>query len=117
MRGGVKRHGESSAIDCRAVQPTGGYASSGPAVASVAGEGITNTYKVNDVRYTAYSVYTNTPVGGELRGFGHPQAVFALETHMDKVAEAIGMNPLEFRWRNHFRAGDHLLTVECEPSS
>src|SRR3954467_10704249 len=116
MRVGVKRNGDITAIDCRAVQPTGGYASSGPAVCSVAGEGITNTYKVNDVRYTAYSVYTNGPVGGELRGFGHPQAVFALETHMDKVAEAIGMNPLDFRLRNHLRDGDHLLTVEGEAS-
>jgi putative selenate reductase molybdopterin-binding subunit len=116
MRVGVKKDGSITAIDCRAVQPTGGYASSGPAVCAVAGEGVMNTYRADSLRYTAYSVYTNTPVGGELRGFGHPQAVFALESHMDKVAEAVGMNPLDFRLKNHLRDGDHLLTVEGEAS-
>lgn len=114
LRVGVKKDGTITAIDCRAVQPTGGYASSGPAVCAVAGEGILNTYRAQAVRYVAYSVYTNGPVGGELRGFGHPQAVFALEAHMDKVAEAVGMNPLDFRLKNHLRDGDHLLTVEGE---
>ncbi len=116
LRVGVKRDGAITAIDCRAVQPTGGYASSGAAVCAVAGEGVLNTYRAQAVRYTAYSVYTNTPVGGELRGFGHPQAVFALEAHMDKVAEAVGMNPLDFRLKNHLRDGDNLMTVEGEAS-
>jgi len=116
LRVGVKRDGAITAIDCRAVQPTGGYASSGAAVCAVAGEGVLNTYRAQAVRYVAYSVYTNTPVGGELRGFGHPQAVFALEAHMDKVAEAVGMNPLDFRLTNHLRDGDHLMTVEGEAS-
>lgn len=115
MRVGVK-NGKINGIDCRAVQATGGYASSGPAVCAVAGEGITNTYRAESVRYTAYSVYTNTPVGGELRGFGHPQAVFALETHMDKVADALGQNPLDFRLQQHLQDGDKLLTVEGNAS-
>jgi putative selenate reductase molybdopterin-binding subunit len=116
MRAGVKRDGTITALDCRAIQPTGGYASSGPAVCAVAGEGVMNTYRAGALRYTAYSVYTNTPVGGELRGFGHPQAVFALETHMDKVADALGLDPLEFRLQQQLRDGDHLLTVEGEAS-
>jgi len=114
LRVGLRRDGSLTAIDCRAVQATGGYASSGPAVCAVAGEGILDTYRAEALRYVAYSVYTNTPVGGELRGFGHPQAVFALETHMDKAAEAAGMNPLDFRLKNHLREGDQLVTVEGE---
>jgi len=114
MRTGYRNDGSITAIDCRAIQPTGGYASSGPAVCAVAGEGIVNTYKADAVRYTAYSVYTNTPVGGELRGFGHPQAVFALETHMDKIADALGVDPLDFRLKHCLRDGDKLLTVEGE---
>jgi CO/xanthine dehydrogenase Mo-binding subunit/aerobic-type carbon monoxide dehydrogenase small subunit (CoxS/CutS family) len=117
MRVGVKNDGTITGIDCRATQPTGGYASSGPAVCAVAGEGVVNTYRAQTLRYTAYSVYTNTPVGGELRGFGHPQAVFALETHMDKVADALAMNPLDFRLAQHLRDGDKLLTVEGEAST
>lgn len=116
MRAGVKKDGTVTGIDCRAVQATGGYASSGPAVCAVAGEGVVNTYRAASVRYTAFSVYTSTPVGGELRGFGHPQAVFALESHMDKVADALNLDPLEFRLQQHLRDGDKLLTVEGEAS-
>ncbi|HUS20237.1 MAG TPA: molybdopterin cofactor-binding domain-containing protein [Terriglobales bacterium] len=116
MRVGAKKDGRITGIDCRAIQPTGGYASSGPAVCAVAGEGVMNTYRAAALRYTAYSVYTNTPVGGELRGFGHPQAVFALESHMDKVADKLGMDPLEFRLQQHLQDGDKLLTVEGEAS-
>jgi len=116
MRVGVKKDGRITGIDCRAVQPTGGYASSGPPVCAVAGEGVMNTYRADALRYTAYAVYTNTPVGGELRGFGHPQAVFALETHMDKVADLLNLDPLEFRLQQHLRDGDKLLTVEGEAS-
>lgn len=117
MRVGVSHDGAIKGIECRATQPTGGYASSGPAVCAVAGEGVVNTYRAEALRYTAYSVYTNTPVGGELRGFGHPQAVFALETHMDKVADELGINPLDFRLAQHLRDGDKLLTVEGEAST
>jgi putative selenate reductase molybdopterin-binding subunit len=85
------------------------HASSGPAVVSVAGEGIIDTYRTKNYWYHGYSVYTNSPVGGEFRGFGHPQAVFARETHIDQVAEAIGMNPLDFRIRNSLRTGDKIL--------
>lgn len=117
MRVGVKKDGAIKGIDCRAIQATGGYASSGPAVCAVAGEGVMNTYRAEALRYTAYSVYTNTPVGGELRGFGHPQAVFALETHMDKVADVLGLDPLAFRLAQHLRDGDKLLTVEGDASA
>ncbi len=116
MRVGAMKDGRITGIDCRAVQPTGGYASSGPPVCAVAGEGVMNTYRAGALRYTAYSVYTNTPVGGELRGFGHPQAVFALETHMDKLADKLGLDPLDFRLQQHLQDGDKLLTVEGEAS-
>jgi xanthine dehydrogenase molybdenum-binding subunit len=106
LRTGVKRDGTLTAIDCRAVQATGGYASSGPAVVSVAGEGIINTYRCDAYRFQGFSVYTNSPVGGEFRGFGHPQAVFARERHMDRVAERLRLDPLELRRRNSKRAGD-----------
>jgi xanthine dehydrogenase molybdenum-binding subunit len=106
IRTGVRRDGTLTAIDCRAVQATGGYASSGPAVVSVAGEGIINTYSCDAYRFQGFSVYTTSPVGGEFRGFGHPQAVFARERHMDRIAERLQMDPLELRRRNSKRAGD-----------
>ena len=109
LKTGVKNDGTITALDCKAIQRTGGYASSGPAVVSVAGEGIIDTYRTKNYWYHGYSVYTNSPVGGEFRGFGHPQAVFARETHMDQVAEAIGMNPLDFRVMNSLRTGDKIM--------
>ena len=108
LKTGARADGSIDEIDCRAVQRTGGYASSGPAVTSVAGEGIINSYRTRSYSYRGYSVYTNSPVGGEFRGFGHPQAVFAREVHMDEVAEALGIDPLEFRLRNCLRPGDKI---------
>jgi CO/xanthine dehydrogenase Mo-binding subunit/aerobic-type carbon monoxide dehydrogenase small subunit (CoxS/CutS family) len=111
LKTGVKNDGTITAIECKAIQRSGGYASTSAAVASVAGEGIVGTYRCENFWYHAYCVYTNTPVGGELRGFGHPQAVYCLEAHMDKVAEAVGMNPLEFRLKNYLRSGEKMLSV------
>lgn len=108
MKTGVKKDGTITAIECRAIARTGGYASSGPPVVSVAGEGITNTYRTANYAFKGFCVYTNSPVGGEFRGFGHPQAVYARERHMDKVAEALGMNPFEFRSKNSLRTGDKI---------
>jgi len=110
MKTGVKGDGTITALECKAIQRTGGYASSGPAVVSVAGEGIINTYRVPNYWYHGYSVYTSSPVGGEFRGFGHPQAVFAREVHMDEVAAALGMDPVDFRRRNSLHTGDSIET-------
>ena len=111
LKAGVKKDGTLTALDCTAIQNTGGYASSGPLVCDGAAGGILNTYRCPHSHLRAYSVYSNGPVGGELRGFGYPQAVFAREAHMDKVAEAVGMNPLDFRRKNWYREGD-LIAVD-----
>jgi CO/xanthine dehydrogenase Mo-binding subunit/aerobic-type carbon monoxide dehydrogenase small subunit (CoxS/CutS family) len=106
LRTGVKRDGTLTAMQCKAIQATGGYASTGPGVVAVGGEGIINTYRCDNYWFQGYSVYTNSPVGGEFRGFGHPQAVFARERHMDDIARRLGINPLELRRRNSKRTGD-----------
>jgi aerobic-type carbon monoxide dehydrogenase small subunit (CoxS/CutS family) len=115
LRTGVKKDGAITAFECRAIARTGGYASSGPAVVSVAGQGMVATYRIPHYWYHGYCVYTSSPVGGEMRGFGHPQAVFAREMHMDEVADAVGMDPLEFRRRNTLHVGDLIDTdPRCE---
>jgi putative selenate reductase molybdopterin-binding subunit len=108
LKTGVKLDGTITALRCRAVQATGGYASDGPAVVSVAADDMINAYEMSSYHFIGFSVYTNSPVGGEMRGFGGPQAVFAQEMHMDKVAEAIGMDPLELRRRTVKRTGSEL---------
>ena len=53
-------------------------------------------------------VYTNLPVPGAYRGYGGPQALFALESHMDEIAHALGIDPIELRRKNWVQAGDTL---------
>ena len=115
LRTGVKKDGTMTAFECKAIARTGGYGSSGPAVVSVAGQGMVATYRIPNYWYHGYCVYTSSPVGGEMRGFGHPQAVFARETHIDEVADAIGMDPLEFRRRNSLHTGD-LIDTDVVPN-
>jgi len=115
LKTGVKKDGSMTAFECKAIARTGGYASSGPAVVSVAGQGMVATYRIPNYWYHGYCVYTSSPVGGEFRGFGHPQAVFARETHIDEVADVIGMDPLEFRQRNSLRSGD-LIDTDVVPN-
>jgi xanthine dehydrogenase molybdenum-binding subunit len=51
-------------------------------------------------------VYTNKPYGGSVRGFGNPEATFAVESQTDEVAEALGMDPIQLRLKNANRSGD-----------
>src|SRR5690606_6622842 len=65
-----------------------------------------STYKSEHKRFECYVVYTNIPVPGAYRGYGAPQALFALEVHMEEIAEALGMDVIEFKAKNYVRAGD-----------
>jgi xanthine dehydrogenase molybdenum-binding subunit len=57
-------------------------------------------YKISHVRFKADCVYTNNLVTGAMRGYGNPQSTFFVETMMDQLAEAVGMDPVEFRLLN-----------------
>jgi xanthine dehydrogenase molybdenum-binding subunit len=61
---------------------------------------ISSLYRVPNCDYRTRAVYTNNPYAGSFRGYGNLQATFAVEAHMDKLAEAIGMDALEFRLKN-----------------
>ena len=58
------------------------------------------------MKFYADIVYTNLPIAGAFRGYGAPQGFFAMEVQMDEAAEAVGMDPVEFRALNHIRVGD-----------
>ena len=53
---------------------------------------------------------TNTPPNGAFRGFGAPQTQFAMEVHMDRIAEALGIDPVRLRETNALRPGDTTAT-------
>ena len=101
---GAKRDGTITAIHTTAILNTGAYMASGPGVARRLGQGCLYLYHCPNVKYEASLVYTNRPVAGSYRALGAPQGHFALETIMDRVAEAVGIDPLEFRLRNRVRA-------------
>ena len=103
MKVGVKNDGSITAIYADALLDTGAYLSAGPGVARRTGQGALYLYHCANVRYEARLAYTNRPSAGSYRALGAPQGHFALETLMDRAAEALGMDPLEFRRKNHVR--------------
>ena len=81
----------------------GAYASSTPAVVGNAGTMGIGPYVVPNVHVDCYGAYTNNPPCGAMRGFGSVQAAFAYEAMMDRLAAALGMDPVELRVRNAMR--------------
>ncbi len=68
----------------------------------------TGTYSIPNVKTDVYGVYTNNVPGAAFRGFGAPQALFMAEVQMSKLAEQLGMDPVEFRLKNALHDGDTL---------
>ncbi len=104
LKVGVKRDGTITAIHGTSTLNTGAYAASGPGVARRAGQGIIYLYHCPNVRYESYLAYTNCPSAGSYRALGAPQGHFALESLMDRIAEELGLDPLEFRLKNRVPA-------------
>ena len=98
---GVKNDGTVTAVHATTIMDTGAYLSSGPGVVRRAGQGALYLYRCANVRYDGYLTYTNTPSGGSYRALGAPQGHFALEVIADRAAKAVGMDPVEFRLKNH----------------
>jgi CO/xanthine dehydrogenase Mo-binding subunit len=98
---GVKNDGTITAIHATTIMDTGAYLSSGPGVIRRAGQGALYLYHCPNVRYDGSLTYTNQPSAGSYRALGAPQGHFALEVTMDRIAEALGIDPLEFRIKNH----------------
>jgi putative selenate reductase molybdopterin-binding subunit len=106
MRTGVRRDGTLTANEMTLVANTGAYGSHALTVQSNTGSKAMALYRCPNIRFEAKVAYTNLPPAGAFRGYGGPQGFFAVESHMDEVARAIGMDPLEFRLRNCLREGD-----------
>jgi len=88
----------------------GAYETLSPVVLSRGAIHAGGPYYWPSVRIRAKAVATNTPPHGAFRGFGAPQSLFALERHMDRIAEAVGISPVEIRRRNFLRPGETTTT-------
>lgn len=97
---GGKADGTLTARVLEAGSMNGGYASHGHAIVSKSGTLFRQMYAAEAVRFEAATLYTNTPAAGAMRGYGAPQVIFAVESHMDDIALALGMDPVALRERN-----------------
>jgi CO/xanthine dehydrogenase Mo-binding subunit len=71
---------------------------------------VTGPYRIPNVEIETKVVYTHTPFSGAMRGFGSPQAHFAIESLMDMMAECLGLDPADLRRKNLLNQGDTLPT-------
>jgi CO/xanthine dehydrogenase Mo-binding subunit len=92
--------------DVSMILDNGAYTSWGATTPSVMMMPITTLYRVPNVRYEAKCVYTNNTYSQAMRGYGNPQATFAIESTMDMLAGTAGIDPIEFRRINANRSGD-----------
>lgn len=106
LKTGLTADGRIVANQMRVLANTGAYGSHALTVQSNTGSKSLPLYKSPNVKFVADVAYTNLPVAGAMRGYGAPQGYFALESHMDEIAHAMGMDPLELRRTNMIRLGD-----------
>ncbi len=102
---GVTDDGKLTAWQTTLIGDTGAYASSGVAVVHKALYHCTGPYIVPNVRGVSYTVYTNNTYCGAMRGFGATQMAFAYDSQMDIIADELGMDPAEFRYKNAYKPG------------
>ncbi len=107
---GVRRDGRIVAMDVDVLLDGGAYVTLSPVVLSRGVLHATGPYRCDAVRIHGRVTMTNTPPNGAFRGFGAPQTQFAAEVHMERIAEALGMDPVRLRETNLFRPGDTTAT-------
>lgn len=104
------RDGRLVKIEARLVFDGGAYASSSASVISNAACFAAGPYKVPNATVDGWAVRTNNPPCGAMRGFGAVQSCFAYESQMDRLAEALSIDPVELRLRNALAPGDRVIT-------
>jgi putative selenate reductase molybdopterin-binding subunit len=108
MKTGVNNDGTLVAQAMRTVANTGAYGTHGLTVQMVSGLRGLSSYNCPNKQFDCDVAYTNLPVPGAYRGYGAPQALFALESHMDDIAAALGIDVLAFKRMNWTKVGDPL---------
>lgn len=104
LKMGVKKDGTITAFTVRCIGDNGAVGGSNRATGSLFT--FQQLYTASNARFEAISVFTNKFRAGALRCVGHPQATFAQEIHVDRIAHELGINPLDFRLKNINEVGD-----------
>ena len=117
LKTGMKKDGTILAQQFKVIADGGAYNSTAPLMITLACYFIMLPYRLENLLFEGFHVYTNKPVGGAMRGHGIPQVRFAVENQLDIIAEKIGIDPLELRLKNAFLVGEphpaKLLVQSC----
>ncbi len=114
-RWGADAEGRIVAVESEAWLDAGAYNYTTNKVLGNCHLGQAGPYEVANARITSHGIYTNTVPGGAFRGFGGPQAAFAAECQINKLADALGLDPVEIRRRNTVREGSLGITSTPMP--
>ena len=108
VKTGVKKDGTLVAQKYRVINNCGAYRGSGVVVIFLVWGFIMLPYRLPNLKYEGYAVYTNNPIRAPQRGHGAPQLRFAVESQLDMIAEELGLDPIEIRLKNARQAGEQL---------
>jgi 4-hydroxybenzoyl-CoA reductase subunit alpha len=106
MTTGVKKDGTLMALKHECYLDGGAYSSFGIATVYYAGSLLGGPYKLPNMKYDGYRIYTNKPACGAQRGHGGVAARACWEQQLDMIAEELGMDPIDLRLKNMMVAGD-----------
>ena len=106
IKTGVREDGTITGMHVDITSNTGAYGCHALAVLSNAAHEPMSVYPAENRLFTGRAVYTNVTPGGAMRGYGALQGTFGIESHIDEVAQAIDMDPVEFRQRNVIQEGE-----------
>ncbi len=108
---GAKNDGTMTAIDLTAYYDKGAYVAGGFSVPYVGARAVFNGYRVPNMRYSTYAVFTDNPPAGAFRGYGGVQSNFAVQSAVDDLAARLDMDPTQVHLLNCIRPDD-VLTIE-----
>ncbi|MBN1824874.1 MAG: xanthine dehydrogenase family protein molybdopterin-binding subunit [Candidatus Eisenbacteria bacterium] len=108
LKMGVRKDGVLTAMEHTLYWDAGAYVEYGANVVNAAGLSATGPYRIPNLKIDSLCIYTNLPPGGPYRGFGYSEFHFGVESHMNRLAAGIGMDPVEIRRRNAIAPGDPL---------
>lgn len=114
---GCDAEGYLTAVKAMIIGDKGAYASVGSKVLERSAGHCVGPYKVDNVEVLSLAVYTNNPPCGAMRGFGVNQSAFAIESMLDILAEKVGLDAWEIRYRNALDVGDRFCTGQRLESS
>lgn len=108
IKTGVKKDGTIVAQQIKTINNSGAYRGSGVVVIFLVWGFAMAPYRIPNLEYEGYSVYTNNPIRTPQRGHGAPQMRFAVESQLDMIAEELGLSPIDIRLKNARNSGEML---------